>query len=98
MRNLAISLAVSLLLLAPASILPAALAQGSKADYARSAELPQKVRGKLRNAAIRPQWLSDSSFWYLSSPRAGERRYWLVDAAGGTKSPLFDHDALAREL
>lgn len=98
MRNLAISLAVSLLLLAPASIFPAALAQGSKADYARSAELPQKVRGKLRNAAIRPQWLSDSSFWYLSSPRAGERRYWLVDAAGGTKSPLFDHDALAREL
>lgn len=37
-------------------------------------------------------WIDGTRLWYVESSRDGARRWWLVDAAKGGKSPLFDHD------
>lgn len=86
-------------LLAAAAVLPApAHAQGTKADYERAAALPALTRGKVLNAAVRPEWLSPTTCWYRTNGADGARRYWLIDAAKASKTPLFDHESLAREL
>lgn len=75
-----------------------AAAQGSKADYERAATLPDRLRGKLVNTVVRPEWLDGDRFWYRTNLGRGERRFWLVDAASATKKPLFDHEAVATSL
>ena len=39
-------------------------AQGTRADYERAANLPQRTAGKVYRDAVRPHWLPDSNrFW-----------------------------------
>jgi dipeptidyl aminopeptidase/acylaminoacyl peptidase len=89
---------VRALLIALAVVTPA-LAQvgggGSHADYERAATLAGRVRGKVLNTTVRPEWLTPTAFWYRSNLGQGKRLYWLVDAERAARTPLFDHHALA---
>ena len=45
-----------------------ATAQGTRADYERSARFDERTRGKVYRASVDPQWLPDgNSFWYRRS-------------------------------
>ena len=81
-RRLCLALAL-LCLAAPAR------AQGTRADYERAASLPERVRGKVLNAAVRPEWLNPGAFWYRTNGAGGERRYWLVDARKPPNTPKY---------
>jgi len=77
----------------------AAFGQGTKADYARAATLNERFQGKVRNAEIRPRWMSDgTAFWYASDTGEGKRIFWRVMTATGKKEPMFDHARLAKSL
>ncbi|HLO40613.1 MAG TPA: hypothetical protein VK176_06285, partial [Phycisphaerales bacterium] len=75
-----------------------AMGQGSKADYARSAGLGEIFRGKVSNTTVRPEWLDQDRFWYRTNLAEGKRAFWLVDAAKGERTALFDHAKVAEQL
>ncbi|MGO1073133.1 DPP IV N-terminal domain-containing protein [Lysobacter sp. CA199] len=70
----------------------------SEADYARAERvLDYNLKGRIKNATVRPNWLADGRFWYR---RDGERgvEYILVDPARGERRPLFDAPRLAAAM
>jgi dipeptidyl-peptidase-4 len=73
-------------------------AQGSKADYARSAGLAESFRNKVVSTMVRPEWLDADRFWYRTNLEDGKRAFWLVDASKGERSALFDHAKVAEQL
>lgn len=63
--------------------------------------LPPVVKNAVLNAEPGINWINDGSFWYLCEMRVGEGRgkqFVKVDCADGKKTPLFDHEALAKLL
>ena len=76
-----------------------ALAQGTKADYARAESLRQRPQGKVFKSSIQPHWLAAGSrFWYRIDLPEGRREFLLVDAEAAMRQPAFDHAKLAATL
>ncbi|HVX41226.1 MAG TPA: DPP IV N-terminal domain-containing protein [Gemmatimonadaceae bacterium] len=88
------SLAIGLGLSAIAS----AFAQGTPADYARSAQLNQRFEGLALNVPDHATWIGKTSrFWYRRSVRGGYE-FMLADAATKATRPAFDHERLAKAI
>ncbi|MFI9837501.1 DPP IV N-terminal domain-containing protein [Nonomuraea sp. NPDC051941] len=69
------------------------------ARYAKAeALLPHNQKKLVHSAQVRPNWIRDTeTFWYRITTADGVR-FVFVDAAAGTKRPVFDHERLARAL
>ena len=58
----------------------------------------KKVSNMVFSLAVRPNWFRDSDrFWYQWKDSEGTH-YYVVDAARGTREPLFDMESLAMQL
>lgn len=70
----------------------------SVADYERAEKfLGYNTNPLVFNGPVRANWLPGDRFWYRNtSPNGAE--FFLVDPARGTKTPLFDHAAVAAAL
>ncbi len=70
-----------------------------KANYALASRFsPAKVNKMLFSTSVDPNWLKlTDRFWYVYETRAG-KVWYIVDAAKGTKKPLFDNATLAAEI
>ena len=80
-------------------IAPPSLAQGTKADYARAAELPNLTRGKVFRDRVEPHWFDDNrQFWYKVRTGPASQEFILVEAEEGRRQPAFDHQKLAAAL
>src|SRR5262245_16729381 len=66
-------------------------------DYARAERyMPYNVTPLMTNGAVRPTWLPNSNrFWYRNQLADNRSEFVLVDATQGSKSPAFNHAALA---
>ncbi len=85
--------------LAPVMVGFIALAQGTRADYERAAELRHLTDGKVFRAKVEPHWFDDNTrFWYRNDLAGGASEFILVDAEQGTRAPAFDHARLADAL
>ncbi len=85
--------------LASLVICAVALAQGTRADYERAANLRQRTEGKVFRARVEPHWFGDNTqFWYRNDLAGGTREFILVDAERGTREPAFDHARFAVAL
>ena len=74
-------------------------AQGSKADYERSAQIGQRFSGKVFMQSLKPHWFANGTkFWYRNDLRGGAKEFVVVDAIAGTREPAFDHAKLATLL
>lgn len=73
-------------------------AQVGASDYARAESMMGwNARDLMVDDAVVPHWLSDGRFWYANRGADGSQ-FLIVDAATGTKRPLFDSARLAAEL
>ncbi len=73
--------------------------QGSKADYERAFHLRPVFEGKVLNASVDAEWITNSTrFWYRRQTSTNTGEYVVVDAASGSKDPAFDHGKLATAL
>jgi dipeptidyl aminopeptidase/acylaminoacyl peptidase/uncharacterized protein (DUF885 family) len=76
-----------------------AFAQGTPADYERSARLSASTRDKVFRDSVDPHWFADNKkFWYRVELAQGAREYILVDIEAGKRAPAFDHEKLAAAL
>jgi dipeptidyl aminopeptidase/acylaminoacyl peptidase len=88
----------SLIALAQAPATPAApRANVTLADYTRALGLQAKYTGQSLNVADPAVWLPSGKFWYRKTVKGG-RSFVLVDPAGPTQKPAFDHQRLAVAL
>lgn len=59
---------------------------------------PYKIRDLIYSTEVEPNWIEGTeSFWYEWETSDGSF-YYIVDAAQGTRRPVFDRDVLAAEL
>src|ERR1035437_10595131 len=73
-------------------------AQVGASDYARAeALLGWNARDLVVDEAVAPHWIAGDRFWYRNHGAKGYE-FIVVDAATGTKRPLFDNGRLASEL
>ncbi|MDA7977425.1 MAG: DPP IV N-terminal domain-containing protein [Pirellulales bacterium] len=50
------------------------------------------------STSVTPKWIGETDeFWYSYETAAG-KKWWRVNAAEGSKSPLFDHDIMTAKL
>ena len=76
-----------------------ASAQGTKADYARAAELPNLTRGKVFRDRVEPHWFDENrQFWYKVRTGPASHEFIVVEAEKGRQRPAFDHQKLAAAL
>jgi dipeptidyl peptidase IV (DPP IV)-like protein/prolyl oligopeptidase family protein len=76
-----------------------AFAQGTAADYERSANLRRLTQNKVSRERVEATWLADKHrAWYRVDLAGGGREYVVVDAEKRAKEPLFDHTKLAAAL
>ncbi len=74
-------------------------AQGTKADYARAAELPNVTRGKVFRDRVEPHWFDGNrQFWYKVRTGPASHEFVLVEAEKGRQRPGFNHQKLAAAL
>ena len=74
-------------------------AQGTKADYRRSAELSGMMRGKVDRERVEPHWFDDNRrFWYRIHTDTSRFEFVVVDVEKGTRNPAFDHQRVAEAL
>jgi dipeptidyl-peptidase-4 len=67
-------------------------------DYARAEKfMGYNVNPLVLRSGVRPVWLSNDRFWYRVATENGNE-FYLVDAARGTRGPLFDQVKLAATL
>ncbi len=59
--------------------------------------VPFNVEGKVKNEKIFPVWIDESNFYYKRDADNGAE-YVQVDAKTGNKTPLFDHEVMAKVL
>ena len=96
MRPFALS---ALLLVATFVFAATAFAQGTKADYRRSAELSNMIRGKVDREHVEPRWFDDNrQFWYRIRPGVNRFEFNVVDAEKGARRPAFDQQRMAEVL
>ena len=92
MRFIFVSLLSALLYSLPAG----AQQQGNYALAARFS--PKKLEKMLFSTSVDPHWLKNGDrFWYMYQTTDG-KQWWLVDAAKGTRQPLFDNDKMAADI
>jgi dipeptidyl-peptidase 4 len=85
-RGTRLALAVGLLML-PGILI--AYAQGSAADYERSANLSQLTRGKVFRTQVKPNWLpGGTSFWYRIEVAQDKSEHVLVDTVAATRKAV----------
>ncbi len=89
-----IRLIAAVLMLAPAPL----AAQGTAADYKRSATVNGRFDGLALNVMDAPQWIGSSDRFGYRKTVEGGHEFELIDAAAGTKRPAFDHARLATAL
>ncbi len=67
-------------------------------DYARAEKwMPYNTNPLVFRSGVRPTWVADERFWYrITTPEGSE--FLLVEAAKGTRAPVFDHAKLAAAL
>ena len=71
-------------------------AQGTRADYRRSAELRKRFSGKVFRDRIRLKWFADDrGGWYRVDLGDGKREFVLVDVGRRKRRAAFDHEDLA---
>lgn len=76
-----------------------ALAQGSRADYERAAQLPGKLANTVFRDRVQPHWFAGGDrFWYRVTTGRDRHEFILIDAKQGTRTPAFDHARLAANL
>ncbi len=77
-----------------------AMAQGSKSDYERAFAIRRTTEGKVLNARLTVNWLTNGTqLWFRRQTATnGSAEFVLVDAVTGTRKPAFDHAALATAL
>jgi dipeptidyl-peptidase-4 len=69
---------------------------GSLEDYQRANRLEANTRNKVFRTKIEPHWFDGSNqFWYRIELPGGGRDYYIVNAAAGTREPVFDRVQLA---
>lgn len=86
---------VWLLLAAP----PAALPQGTFADYERAAQLRERTANTVFRTEVKANWLpGNTRFWYRLTTGPQQHEFVLVDAAAGQRAPAFNHAKLAEAL
>ncbi|HSC52390.1 MAG TPA: DPP IV N-terminal domain-containing protein [Phnomibacter sp.] len=70
-----------------------------KANYALAAKFsPKKLEKMLFTTTVDPHWLKTGErFWYMYQTSEG-KVWWLVDAAKGSKTLLFDNDKMAADI
>jgi dipeptidyl aminopeptidase/acylaminoacyl peptidase len=74
-------------------------AQGTRADYARAAQMRELMSGKVFRETIKPEWLAGGQqFWYQVQTGSNTHEFILVDAAQARRQPAFDHARLASAL
>ena len=74
-------------------------AQGTRADYRRSAELRKRCSGKVFRDRIRLKWFADDQGgWYRVDLGDGKREFVLVDLGRRKRRAAFDHKDLAEAL
>lgn len=73
-------------------------AQGTRADYERSATLRKAVEQTVFRDQLQPHWLDADHFWYQVATGRERREFVRVDAELGKRSALFDHARLAQAL
>ncbi len=67
---------------------PAAVAQGSRADYERAANLRQLTENKVYHDRVVPHWLGNTSFWYEVRAAGNRREVVQVDLDSGERQVL----------
>ncbi len=72
-------------------------AQGTVKDYKRAESIDTLFKGKVYNSPADFFWLNDHEFWYRKNTGSGIE-YVLVDAEAKTKTLLFDHALMAKNL
>ena len=73
-------------------------AQVTTTDYQRAEQfLGSNARSLISGEQFDPHWLDGDRFWYRSHTDRGNE-FILVDPAGGTRNPAFDHARLAAAL
>src|SRR5687767_9834022 len=83
---------------ASASGLAQSRATVTVADYERAERfLNYNTNPLVTNGPVRANWLPDDRFWYRNQTARGFE-FVLVDAAKATKTPAFDHPAVAAAL
>lgn len=80
-------------------LMPLALLAQQKANYPLAARFsPKKLEKMIFTTTVDPHWFkSGDKFWYMYQTTAG-KQWWWVDAATGTKKPLFDVDKMAADI
>lgn len=73
-------------------------AQGTRADYERSAALRKASEQTVFRDSVQPQWLGQNVFWYRITTGRQRHEFVLVNAIEGQREPLFDHARLATVL
>lgn len=70
-----------------------------KANHALASQwTPAKIGKLVFDTAVTPHWLEFSDrFWYRYETPAG-KKYFIVDPAKRSKTPLFDHTAVAAQI
>ena len=76
-----------------------AFAQGTKADYARAAELPNLTRGKVFRDRVEPHWFDENrQFWYKVQSGRASHEFIVVEVEKRLQRHAFDHSKLAEAL
>ena len=98
-RGAALVLALAAVGPAPSGAQAQTHATVTATDYGRAAQLLSWNTDKLvLGDAVQPNWMSGSDrFWYRTRVREGYE-FMVVDAARGTRAPLFDRHRLASAL
>src|SRR4051794_41559078 len=73
-------------------------AQGTRADYDRSAALPGRWQGKVTHGRVEPKWVGGERFCFRSDVGEGRWEFVRVDCEAGTRGVMFDHAKLADAL
>lgn len=70
-----------------------------KANYALAAKFsPKRLEKMVFSTSVDAHWLKNSDrFWYMYET-SDRKRWYIVDAAKGTKSEIFDTDKMAADI
>ena len=92
-------LALILGLLSTAFLVAPIFGQGSKDDYERMEQLPERVRGKVFRTGVAPKWLpSGDHLWYQVRTGPESFEFVFADLQNERREPLFDHAEVAKQL
>lgn len=73
-------------------------AQGTADDYRRAFALRDRFKNKVYYSDVEPKWIGKTDrFWYIRNTPQG-KIYAVVDAVKKSRSELFDHTKLAKQL